>query len=518
MPTLVSEPVLSRLPLRFPPLPYPVVKSVWASAPPITTDPFNPANWTDAAVMEIPEGFLLVKNDQKFLYLLIDLVKDFSRLMGNNDYFWLTFDVDENAAITPKRDLNYTLFPVAPHTRALTFGKQFYLGPHCWTGYKKTTSHMRMTFGVSPKSSTPHRMWEVQIDLQEVRFPTFFPPYPMERLPLRDLLRFGLRVASSQPAFKVDFPRNFEASFEHLPGIMLAKNVVLPATGSPVTGVGYIPLGCLDATGRANTASDYRIYTKNSAFGGLLEIVGDRKLLQTMWNQGQVKKYRVSDNNQVLFQVWGIYHLVNNQWHYEHVTPDDEGCYQFIDFSDTYSIDALLFQWNTTGVTAGTHQLKFEFLDGTNQVLTGYTQQFELMIDNNLPNVHIVDIQYKDATNNWKSVQPCDILNITPGPDMLQIIYVAHDTEGDLKDYGLAARYGHQQSVDVIPDTVPADGHGVGDEANPATVTASATFPPQSCAYEFLLWAYANVTDGCDWIGYVEDSWHVTLQVPKATP
>jgi len=510
MPTVVTEPLLARPPLRFPPVTFPVVKSVWATTPPITTDPYSPANWTDAAVMEIPEGFLLVKNDQKFLYLLIDLVKDHSKIMGNNDYFWLTFDVDKNAAITPNRDLNYTLFPVGA-AHAWTFGKQFYRAPDTWTGYNKTTSHMRMTFGVSPKSTAAHRMWEVQIDLNEVRFPRFFPPYRPPFLRLPDLLRFGLRVASSSPSFTDDFPKNFEATFAHLPGVLLARSVALPVTGAPVVGVGYIPLGCLDTTGRGNTAADYRIHLTNTAFGGVLEIVGDRKLLQTMWNQGKVKKYRISDNNQVMFQVWGVYHLVNGQWHYEHVTPDDEGCYQFIDFSETYSIDALLFQWNTTGVTSGTHEVKFEFLDDTDTVVTGYTQKFNLMIDNNLPNVDIVDIQYKDTSNTWKSVQPCDILNIKPGPDMLQISYVANDAAGDLKDYGLTAWYGHDQAVDIIPDTTPANGHGVGDDKNPATVTAGPNFPPQTCAYEFRLWAYANVTDGCDWIGYVDDSWHVTI-------
>lgn len=530
MPPVLTEPVLARLPIKFPPFKRPIVKSVWADTPPITTDPFSIDAWKDAAVMTIPDGFLLVKNDHKFLYLLIDLVKDHSKIMGNKDYFWLSFDVDENASITPNRDINYTLFPPPIPMRHHILGKQYYLGPAVWTGYKKTTSHLRMEFGASPKSATPHRMWELQIDLKEIRN-LRFPPFPPRLVP--NIVHFGLRVASSNPVFTDEFPTNFERNFSNLPGILLAKTATLPTTGKPIAGVGYVPLGCIDnTTGRSTTATDYRLPTKNSAFGGILEIVGDKNVLKKMWDDGVVKTYRVTDGTEVLYQVWGNYHLESGVWHYEHFTPDADGYYDFINYSETYSIDELLFQWDTTGVSPGVHTLKIEFQDAAKH--TVQTQSISLMIDNNLPDVRILEISYKGTT-----VKPCDIVNVTPGTDPVKIRYVAYDTEGDLRWYGLDAYFAHGEvfAPALIPMTDPTnpatypildhtasppthlvtDGHGVPEGSN-IWLWTTTTFPAKTCAYEFRLWAYPNVTNGCDYIGYTEDTLHVTFQVPTPTP
>src|ERR1700729_976342 len=44
----------------------------------------------------------------------LDLTGDNGDSPGVSDYFWFTFDVDRNRAITPRVDINYSIFPTLP--------------------------------------------------------------------------------------------------------------------------------------------------------------------------------------------------------------------------------------------------------------------------------------------------------------------------------------------------------------------------------------------------------------------
>jgi len=146
MPTEILEPI-SR-----PPIPtVPMVKSTLAATPPLdATLPFHAEKWTNAGVMKIPEGFLMVMNDQKFLYLLIDLVSDTTKDPAQQDYFWLSFDVDGNAAITANVDVNYA-GPWDCYGNQIAM--QFYLGAGCWTwvSTNPTESLALERFGRTPQ-------------------------------------------------------------------------------------------------------------------------------------------------------------------------------------------------------------------------------------------------------------------------------------------------------------------------------------------------------------------------------
>ena len=86
------------------------VHSVWASTVPSISGTFTPAEWTSAGTMPMPGGFIMVKNDANFLYVALDLISDTGNTPGVGDYFWLTFDTDRNAAITPNFDVNYGIY------------------------------------------------------------------------------------------------------------------------------------------------------------------------------------------------------------------------------------------------------------------------------------------------------------------------------------------------------------------------------------------------------------------------
>jgi len=173
------------------------VHSVWASTVPSISGTFTPGEWTSAGTMPMPGGFIMVKNDANFLYVALDLVFRHRQYPRGGDYFWLTFDNDRNAAITPNFDVNYGIYPSLP----IKIARQNYVGPGAWTGILGglTFSATAQGFSATPHSATPHRIWEIRIALSEIGIPSLASmilPY----------VRFGLRVSSSSPAVNHGFP------------------------------------------------------------------------------------------------------------------------------------------------------------------------------------------------------------------------------------------------------------------------------------------------------------------------
>ena len=135
-------------------------------------------------------------------------------------------------------------------------------------------------------------------------------------------------------------------------------------------------------------------------------------------------------------------------------------------------------------------------------------QTLSLMLDNNLPEVKVVDILH-----NGVSVPPCTILNLGNN-DGVQIKITAKDAEGNLQAFTLSAYYGAGQSVQIYSDSyashVNAATHKwVGETEK--IVPAAKWVPPITCAYQFRLGATAKVSNGYYYIGYAEDSRHITL-------
>ena len=163
--------------------------------------------WEGAARLNFEHGFVALRNDNERLYLLVDVLG--AREPDPRDYFWLSFDVDGDGAITPNRDLNYT-FDV--ENRNLGF--QYYVGPGRWTGLSPAgcSSKAELFDSFLADASTrvdlprfiatsPHRVWELAIDLAEIN------ARPGGKV------RFGLRVAS--PAMRIvdEMPAGFSEDF-----------------------------------------------------------------------------------------------------------------------------------------------------------------------------------------------------------------------------------------------------------------------------------------------------------------
>lgn len=488
-----------------PPTTASVVRSGWASTPILLTGTFSPGEWAGAGTLPIPGGYLMVKNDYQYLYLALDLVSDTGNSPGVGDYFWLSFDVNGNRSITPNVDVNYGIYPTLP----IRMGRQFYLGPGTWTGLlnQPTSSMARQAFGPGGASPTPHRTWEMRIDLSELGL-------PHGGIQALTALHFGLRVASTSPGFTYDYPVNFYNDFSNLPEIVLAAGPQDPYgtyAGAVIGGVGLVA-ATLIVNGRATTAASYTPHVENAAFTSTMHLIGNRATMVNLWSAG-ARKYRMfrrygSGSFTPMSQVWSNYRWTGSTFVIESYAPDADGKYDMPNPGLDYSIDDLLFQWNSQGFEPGIHEFRVEFYNAAGTVVPSVPQVLPIFLDNNLPDVRILGIRYRGA-----AVAPCDIVDILETADPVEVRIRAWDAEGDLRLYTLNAYYGGDQVFSPVLATAAYPGgnwQGVGDLWVAASI--SPKFPPRTCAYELRLSAWPRTTNGYGYIGYTEARSHVTFR------
>lgn len=187
------------------------VQSGWCAQPLQLTGVLDASRWGGAGSIDIPNlGTILVQNDNTFLYVGLDVLNDSGNDPGTGDYFWLSFDVDKNKAITPNVDVNYGLYP----NQLDHIGKQLYLGAQRWTGLLPDSGacSCKTGFGASLKSSAPHRMWEIVIPLADIGGSW------KSKLPH---VLMGLRINSKTPAMTIDVPPGFSGNFTALTKVLL---------------------------------------------------------------------------------------------------------------------------------------------------------------------------------------------------------------------------------------------------------------------------------------------------------
>ncbi|MCL5952055.1 MAG: hypothetical protein M1132_10115 [Chloroflexi bacterium] len=208
------------------------ITSTYTSTPPRIDGVIDPGEWNLANKVSFPDGFATVLNDGLRLYVLLDVTGD--TYPDTGDYFWLTFDVNRDSAITPNVDVNYGTSPSNGNIRY-----QYYLGAGSWTGLQPNTFSSRasgfgcywadgtfsVTFAPFTFQCSRHRVWELAIDLSEIGTSA------------GSSARMGVRAASVSPAFTDDTPANFSSSFSNLINVSLAASpgfTVAPLSGANV--------------------------------------------------------------------------------------------------------------------------------------------------------------------------------------------------------------------------------------------------------------------------------------------
>lgn len=472
--------------------------STWVDTPINLEDSINDPSWNDAGIMNTSKGKVMAKNNSEFLYIALDVLSDQGNDAGTADYFWFTFDRNRNAAITPNYDVNYGLYPGNPNK----MGRQFYLGPGRWTGLKNETSPSmcRVEFGPSPHSDTPHRIWKMQFLLSEINvsLSAWFP-----------YTRFGFRIASSHPSFQYNEPADFSSSFAHLHYLYLSKKRVFP-TGSMGTvfgGVGLIPFDKINSSGRATTASGYHPHVQNAAFGGTLNIIGNRVTLSSLAGRKYLVLHRegTSGSFEHLLSSWKNYQWDNatHQYVLKHFGPDSNDKYVVPHPSVDYSIDDLLIQFSTVGMKTGIHQFRIDV-----DSYSADTEILTLYIDNNLPELNINKI-----THDGVAQSACSIVKLKSNTDGLKFNITAHDPEGNLRAFHLTAHYGSNQSTNIHSQGYPGSGNWAG-VINLQVPGSGEWVPPVTCAYQFRLTGWARTTNGYGYIGHAEHAEHLTVLKP----
>jgi hypothetical protein len=500
-----------------------IVRSRWTTAP-VPLDGMLPAaEWAGSGVLPIPGGFLMVKNDSNNVYVALDMVSDTGNDISTNDYFWFVIDSDNNSAVTPSRDVLYSPWPAQPNR----LGKWLMAAPNATfpasTG-QVIASSTRVGFGTSPNSAANHRMWEIRFSLAELGItidPTAPPP----------VLRFGIRVVSSTPAFTFDFPANPLSAFNNFHQIILATGVdpIYPpgTAGVVIGGVGWIPTTKIGADGYATITDPYRIRPDEAACSGTIDLIGNTVTWNALWAAG-ARKYRVMHRFgnttaavnaapwMPIRQSWSNYRWTGLTYVWEGFAPDSSDMYTLVNPALDYSIKALLFQWASTGEPNNLHQFKIEFFSGATPPapVASAAQIVTLRLDNNLPEVRIVDVRHNGA-----SVSPCAIENMTDASDGVNFVFTAFDPEGSLHSYALGAEFGAGESALIASDSYPphrTPSHIWQGVSNLTVPAAPAEWvPPRTCGYLFRITAWARVTNGYIYpLSAVSDFRTVTLVKP----
>lgn len=500
-----------------------MVRSGWAKSSPLISGSFSPGEWDNAGKLPIvvklpnPVAYLLVKNDSQYLYLAIDLIGDTGNDIGTHDYVLLGFDVDGNRCITPLVDVLYGIWPPTPNRLV----RCYYTGPRVSTAPLPgpSTSMIRQGFGTSPNpgGTTPHRIWELRIDLAEIGM-------SLTGTTTLPVIGFGLQVLSSSPPFCYNYPPDFLDSFSNLPQIALSlgPDTDPPESGLVIGTVGIIPTGSkIIVGGRATTDKTYDPFVQNAAFGGTMHLRGNHEKMLNLWNHG-ARKYKMLHRDSTIplltpfppiLQSWSNYHWTGKDWVLESFSPDADGKYMMLDPNQEYSIHNLLFQWSSNGFLPGIHQFQVQFFKNDGTPVDAPKQTLDLYLDNNLPDLQIIGVKYKN-----QNIYPCQIVDVDETADPVQIHIRAFDTEGDLRKYVLDAYYGSNAifSPSLADVSYPGSGNWQGDADRWISAPVNPKFPPTTCAYQLRLWALPRVTNGYGYIGYNEATYHITFKVPTA--
>jgi len=474
------------------------INSKWAASPINLSDPLTHESWVGAFdhQLAIPGGYMWTKNDANFLYVAIDIIEDTNNDPGTGDYFWFTFDTNRNRTITPNKDLNYGAYVNQPNK----MGKQYYLGPGRWTGlsHDESKAASKIDFDISPNSSTAHRIWKLKFKLTEINvslLPWWWSSYTF----------FGLRLHSSVPNLNYDTPSNFYTNFSKLHTIYFSRKPSITVTDlGPVMGsVGLIPTTKISSTtGKATTASNYYIHTQNAAFGGKLNIIGNRIQVQSLYN-ASARKYKVlhregkSGTFKPFASAWTNYVWNGSDYVLRSYAMNNDDFYYIPYPGSDYSIDDLLLQFDSTKLKTGFHQFKIEFYTYSNIQVSSPSQTLTLYIDNNVPEVSINSIKHNGATIN-----ACGIVNLDSATDGITFDYNAFDQEGNLSGYNLRAFWGDNKSALINSEKYTTSlGTSWQGAKNITTPVTGVWIPPVQCAYTFAVTASARTTNGYGFVG-----------------
>jgi hypothetical protein len=469
--------------------------------------------------MAIPNGTLLAQNDANNLYIGLDITAE-TGAANPNDYFWFVVDINDNGIIDPNRDKLFSILP-GNQNRLYMF---YMLGPDENTGASTTQvipSKLLSGFGPSLLEAAAHRQWQISFALSDLGISPIVSTSPS---PVVD---FGLRIATTG-GFVGELPSNPLGNFSDLNQIVLATQPTATAAsaGPVIATVGLVGTGDIAADGYCTITGSYYLKPDAAAFSGTLNLIGNVAALDALWAAGATQ-YQVLHRYgptlaavataawSPILQAWANFEIEGAVDVWQSFGPNASGYYPFIDPSIPYTIQNLLFQWNTTAEPDGVHQFQINFFNSSTIAVPSAAQVLTLALDNQPPIVSLIDILHAGAV-----VSPCAIVTLASITDGVQIQYEAYDPEGDLYSLALTASYGAGVTSTIYSDNYTAHAtpahiwQGVTSDTEPAS--PAVWVPPYTCAYLFEITAWSRTTDGYSYpCIYAQDFQTCTLIKPS---
>jgi len=185
----------------------------------------NETEWVEATVYDHPHGKSYFQNDDDYLYILIDLIRD--TVVDDADYnISFYFDGNENKVVDDtKKDLMYGL----SQEGVLSFVYLLDIGCSFTPGEERSNSEAGESFGPSFNSTIPHHIWEFAFALDEIQ------ATPGQRV------RFGIEIVSGSPYFRDILPESFSydsCDFSKLVEIDLGTTDTTPPTSATTLVIG----------------------------------------------------------------------------------------------------------------------------------------------------------------------------------------------------------------------------------------------------------------------------------------
>ncbi len=493
----------------------------WANSRPTIDGIFSAGEWNGSTITPLVGGQMRTKNNGNFLFVLLDFTADTTDDpvpttpdQFGGDYYVLAIDADQNHAVTPNVDFNYS-----GCQDGRQFIKSYYLGPSTFTTCQDTSalSAGHYGFGSTSASATPHRFYEFRLDLREMGIdPGTWTTSSGEMAKVRmhvSMVSQNPHLLSGQPQSLI-FPDLTKAFYL----IDLATYAGYPAgtAGPTFAGVGLVPSTFINAFGNANINIPNYYVSSDGPFGGKLNIFGNWKKLR---NVNHARSYRVwyvkSGAWQPLLQTWTNFYFDagSGNWIPTSIGPDADGKYEIPSPTALWYLPNLLISWQSDQVPDGAYRLKLELFDAAGHHLPAPTGNLlKLNVVNTAPIPTINEVTYEGAT-----VPACAIVNQGAAPAGFNFDVSVLDARGALNTFALTAIHGNNLSETIYHDDYsghvgesgPGRWNGVSDLIVPVGSKWRAS---ETCAYSFILSASSRSQNGYGLIfPYVD--YHVSLTI-----
>ena len=287
------------------------------------------------------------------------------------------------------------------------------------------------------------------------------------------------------------------------------------AAGPMLMGIGHVPITCI-AGGYATTDPLYFFHVVDAPFGGTLALMINHEAAYS----GGARYYRVMVDGKVQTGTWYDYlwSPVTKKFVLTACKPVGAGFYPVRQPSQIWYNHWLGHMTDTSGLTNGPHTISLALFSGmTVGSHIGLPTGVGVQIDNRVPTAAIDQIFHNHHTNGWEPVPVCGI--VTEETDEFTFQITAHDPEGHLKSWGLAAWWGDNKSGSVAGEQYPAitnpPGGPVSLEVPPRLAPWHARVPGDwtsyRCAHTFYLEVWDRTIDG--WNHIHASSYHKSITI-----